>query len=211
MVDQLLEEGTSRRPTRSRRRVVAVVVAAVLAVAALIAGVKVAFHYAHAPALRCACGLVWSQADSRSERDSKAGLHAAMNVVSRAPKRQSFFVEIDNPASVTQTFLGLGDDQSGTVWRGVLAISTRPNFPSDKTDEQLDYTTRAVDIPPGGQYTLRYTFTASPCMRPGAALVFESLDVKVRTGWFTHVETIDFAGDAFVVKGTKASAHAPGC
>ena len=121
----MTETARPRRPL-ARRRVTWVMVAVL---AALVVGgtvaTRIAFRYAHAPALDCACGLAWAAPDNTRVTETEAGGHQAMNVPADPSRRQRFHVQIINRSSVTQTVLGdahaAADGQ--TIYAGVLAVA----------------------------------------------------------------------------------------
>jgi hypothetical protein len=204
-------DGPHRRGSgRARRRLALVVCGLVLLlVGATATSIRVVSRYADATPLQCTCGLGWTPPDNVRETQSTAGLHDAMNVPADPTRRQGFFVDIINRSPVTQTVLGSATARSDaeTVYRGRLTISADDVWLN--RDKPIRFTSGPVTIKPGGQYTLHYSVYGR-CIQKDGSLIFDSLPLRVRVGWFTRTETVTFGNTSFVLKGTDASSPCPG-
>jgi hypothetical protein len=176
--------------------------AAVFAAGACTA-VLVSERYAEAAALRCACGLTWGRAEHPQLIDAAAA--RAMQVSPRPGHMQVFYVEILNPAPVTQTILGLTSDGRGPVAEPThldVAVAGTSPLDDESSPETRHYTAKPTDIPPGGVRWLRYTIHTAPARywSKGDVKWWDSLQLRVRVGWFDRVETVGFDGASFVLR-----------
>ena len=206
MIDLAPDTALETSPRRSTRRQLvwaAAVVLLVVSCAGTVAAVHTWRHYSAAPALDCACGLKWAAPDNLHSRESRAGSYSAINVPGDSSRRQAFYVEIENPSSVTQTVLGLAN-QGPTGYQFKLEASSMSRYGNDRTIDHFDYTTAPVRVPPNGSATLKFSFQTL-CMVRGDSLDWDGLDLRVKVGWLTRTEHVDFSRTSFVVIGTKAS------
>jgi hypothetical protein len=196
----VVPEAPAGRRRRSRWRLWTALAAVALVCAAAVVTTAVR-HYRYAPALRCACSFAWAGADAGRITNSQADAHEQMTVPATGA-RQAFLVEIVNDSSVTQTILGLPEEQRMTVYRPSLQAGLQTG--SQGLDE-VHYSATPLAIPPHGQAALRYSFD-SVCLARAATLFWDQLALRVRVGAFTRTESVDLADTAMAVRGTSASA-----
>jgi hypothetical protein len=197
--------GAPVRPRRTRRRLwTALAAVAVLLAGGIVTWMSVAVHYFHAPALKCACGLVWAVPDGDREKDTEAVGHTQISVPARHGAWQAFYVEVTNPSSVTQTVLGLtGGELSG--WQPRLAIARGDELDA-ATFHDLPISSRSgpVSIPPNTEAVLRYSVHETQCLARNQVQMWTATVVRVRVGAYTRTEVIDFAGHGMAIVGTGA-------
>ena len=172
----------------------------VLVGAGAITFVTVRQRYADAEALSCVCAIGWGTPDSMEMHRTHAGFYYAMNVVADPTRKQVFYAAIVNTSPVTQTILGEANPPYSTPR---LAVSGQHDPGRAGWFEKLAYSTRPVDVAPNRSVVLRYS--VPNCVDPGVMEQWEGLDLKVRVGWFTRTERIDFGDTIFVVHGSKTT------
>lgn len=187
---------------RRRWRLWTLVASALIVVATAVALTAVALHYIRAAGLE-SNGIGWL--DSTKVRYVEAAGYTQLTVDARPAERQSFYVEISNPSSVTQTILGLPGDPENTRDHPELSVSQTPTSGTTVTAERAVYDDVPVAIPPGASRYLRYTFLNRDCMLRGQTDYWRAIDIRVRVGVFTRTETIDFGRNAMAVVGTDAT------
>jgi hypothetical protein len=104
-------------------------------------------------------------------------------------------------SSVTQTILGLPEQQRMTVYRPSLQAG--PETPTEGMT-QVRYASGPLTVPPHGRAALRFSF-ASVCLAAGGTLYWDALRLRVRVGAFTRTESVSFGDMAMAVRGTSAS------
>lgn len=107
------------------------------------------------------------------------------------------------PSSVTQTILGLpyNNNPKLVAEPDHLTISATDTARSGHASKFLP---PPVAIPPHGVRIIRLTHDTGSCKTsgPGRAEFWTDLDLKVRVGAFTRIETVDFADHVFELRGT---------
>jgi hypothetical protein len=145
-----------------------------------------ALHYAHAAPLKNEGGIYgFAPPDNLATRDVDLGPYHGLVARMRPNQYQSFYVNIWNDASVSQTVVGLAQD----VLYEKLAIASQPNYGVDEF--HLHYDALPVTLAPHSMATFRIT-VHSPRCSPGAdpAIYWEDLPLRVRVGWFTRTENV---------------------
>jgi hypothetical protein len=199
------------QPTRRRwtaRRLVALIAAIVVVAAGAITTTVLVRHYRNAPILECQCSLVWDAVDVNHEKDSSAAGYTQATVPARPNTRQAFYVGIFNPSKVTQTILGLPRDESGTIYRPRIGVSTRRLEGTKLVETQLHYAPGPVSLAPDQEAVLRFSLHAT-CIEPGGTVYWTDLDLRVRVGAFIRTESVDLAHTAMAISGDKASSRCP--
>jgi hypothetical protein len=206
----VLDVGTGAPAVRPSRRRLWIVLGSVLVLlaAGTITALEIAFHYAHAAPLDArGGGTTWARTDRAHARTEQVGPWSALVVRARPGHAQTFYFQVMNSSSVTQTILGLPGNGGGPVAEPeelAVALPAATARDDDGSESARRYTTRPVAIPPGGSRWLRYTIhtAAHGTWGPGRSESWDSLDVRVRVGWFTRTERLDFNDFAFVLQGT---------
>jgi hypothetical protein len=204
---KIIDRGeTAGQEDRRSRRILWSVVAALgaVVVAAAVAGVLVVRHYYAAPDLEGGSASGWMPPENLHGRT----VGDRIIVAARPPARQSFFVSVRNPASVTQTILGITPDLRALVYRPVLS-GTRTADPAQPVPpDPRDFAGPPIAIPPHQVRYLRLSLVGL-CLSPGGGVEFDAIDLRVRRGAFTRTETVVLPV-TFVIEGNASSiAHCP--
>ena len=157
------------------------------------AAVAVSSHYLRAPDFATGGGIGWLPPDN-----SQAGPYRALVTSARPGHAQTFFVEIYNPASVTQTILGLADDSSQTAEPDHLTVSETRTVRGDAVPAR--YTSQPVAIAPKAVYRLRFTHDTAADCRPDRSESWTDLRLRVRVGAFTRTETISLGSNVLTLR-----------
>jgi hypothetical protein len=188
---------------RRRRWKLWVGLAAVLVLLAggAITAVAVSFHYLHAPALRAYSTAGWLAPDH--VKFVQVGPYDGLVVSARPGHSQTFYIDVENPSSVTQTILGLPYNNNPRLVAEPdhLTISAVDTARSGQASKFLP---PPVAIPPHGVRIIRLTHDTSDCPSwgPGRGESWTELQLKVRVGAFTRIETVDLADHVFELRGT---------
>ena len=176
------------RPRRRRRRTVAAVTAAVLVIACAVVAWRVANHYRDAP-LISADGGGWMAPDNTRSHWVDAGPYSASIAPPRPGHPQTFEIEVYNPASVTQTIVGLAYNEKGVAEPDHLLISAVDTAVGDSS--RVRYIKGPISIRPHGVRTLHFTHdTAAIGWGHCRSEFWTDLSLRVRVGWFTRTETV---------------------
>jgi hypothetical protein len=191
------------RAKSRRRRVVAIGGSVVFLLAGLVVGVLIISHYRDAPSLANQGGdYGWGSPDNLASHFVELGPHQGLVAPMRAGHSQSFYINVDNDSSVTQTVLGLGHSSYPSDNQERVAISTGSDYRSGSFG--ATYIAGPVGIPPHSMRFLRYTIDIPKC--PGVSdQYWDSLRVRVRVGAFTRTETINFENAIFELTVPKTS------
>lgn len=186
------EEALSAPSRRPRLLIVLVLATVVVVAAGAITAVKIAFRYAHAVPLTCACGLTWGPGEQT--RQVNAGAQQALIATARPGHAQTFYVLVYNSAPVTQTILGPQSYDRESAEPIDFAVA-RPTGSAqlDLGDELAQhYTTEPVSVAPGGARWVRYTIhtSASGVWSPSRTELWTELELRVRVGAFTRTERV---------------------
>lgn len=184
--------GTRRWPRR-----VWIVVGSVVAlhVGGAIALVTVSLRYLHAAPLSTDGGG-WLAPDNKHSWSVQAGPYFASVALARPGHPQTFQIDLNNFSQVSQTVLGLTDATTLANPRLTgepdhLKISTAAIWPSRG---RVRYTSGPVTIPPGGQYSLRFTQdTARHLWTACRSESWTELSLQVRVGVFTRTEQLELS------------------
>lgn len=197
-------EGAVPPPQPRRRRwKLWVILGAVLVLLAggAITAVAVSFHYLHAPALRAYSTAGWI-AHSHVE-SVNLGPYVGLVASARPGHQQTFYIDVENPSSVTQTILGLpyNNNPKLVAEPDHLTISAVDTARSGNASKFLP---PPVAIPPHGVRIIRLTHDTGTCQAwgPGRTEYWTDLQLKVKVGAFTRIETVDFADHVFELRGT---------
>jgi hypothetical protein len=193
----------SERQVHRRRWLVVVGPSIVVLLAGIMTAIVVTFRYMHAPSLSNRGGAYeWGPPDNLHTRSVQLGPYQGLVAPARPGRSQSFYVEIRNDSSVTQTVLGIVDFGTGPAQREHLAVSTTDDY--RVASDQLTYRTGTSAVPPHAQRFVRYTIDIPRC--PGPALQYwDSLRVRVRVGAFTRTETIGLGNTIFELTPARSS------
>jgi hypothetical protein len=144
----------------------------------------------------------WGPPDNLQGHFVHLGPYDGMVAPSRPGHSQSFYVEISNDSSVTQTILGIEDFGSGLAQREHLAVSTTNDY--RVTSDQLTYRTGSSALPPHARRFVRYTIDTPRCPGPSSQY-WDRLLVRVRIGAFTRTETITLGHAIFELTPPRSS------
>jgi len=142
-----LESPAPASPQPRRRRLVLVVGSIAVLVAGIVTTLAVTFHYRDAPSLTNSGGSYgWGPPDNLQSRFVYLGRYTGLVAPARPGYSQSFYVEVRNDSSVTQTILGLHDDGAGLPQREHLDVSTTDDY--RVSQDQLTYRSGPISLPP---------------------------------------------------------------
>ncbi len=191
-------------PRVHRRRWLVVVGASIVVLlGSIVAALAVTFHYRYAASLTNQGGSFgWGPPDNLLSRFVHLGPYNGMVAPARPGHSQSFYVEIRNGSSVTQTILGIDDFGTGLAQREHLAVSTTDD--DRVSSNQLAYRTGTSALPPHARRFVRYTIDTPRCPGP-LSQYWDSLRVRVRVGAFTRTETITLSYTIFELTPPRSS------
>ncbi len=190
-----LESPAPASPQPRRRRLVLVVGSIAVLVAGIVTTLAVTFHYRDAPSLTNSGGSYgWGPPDNLQSRFVYLGRYTGLVAPARPGYSQSFYVEVRNDSSVTQTILGLHDDGAGLPQREHLDVSTTDDY--RVSQDQLTYRSGPISLPPHTQRSVRVTVDTPRCPGPRQQS-WDRLRVRVRVGAFTRTETIMLSNTIF--------------
>jgi hypothetical protein len=135
----------------------------------------------------------WYLQDAKRAVTTEADMATQTTVPIRPGHRQGFFIQVFNFTRMTQTVLGsnlggLGPD-GGT--NSKVTLSTSDPLRSGSEPHNLNYGL-PVSIPPGQSRYLRITWISRGCVTPANVGGMDSVELRVRIGWVTRTEYIDF-------------------
>jgi hypothetical protein len=109
-----------------------------------------------------------------------------------AAQRQGFFVQVFNFTGMTQTVIGsnLGGGPNGDTNAHVTLSTTDPQR-SGSEPHAVRYGL-PVFIPPGQSRYLRITWISRGCLPKQDIAGMDSVELRVRVGWTTRTEYIQF-------------------
>lgn len=124
----------------------------------------------------------WTEADNASQS----------TVPIRSGQRQGFYVQLFNFTGMTQTVLGSTLDNGPNAGTSVqVTVSTSDGAASGYDAHTLRYGL-PVAIPPGQTRFLRITWISRYCLPRGQDAGMDSVGLRVRVGWTTRTEEIQF-------------------
>lgn len=179
----------------SRRRWIALGCVVALLAGCAITLVTVSLRYLHAAPLSTDGGG-WLAPDNKHLRSVQAGPYFASVALARPGHPQTFQVDLNNFSGVSQTVLGLTDAKTLGNPRLTgepehLQISKTAIWPPRG---RVRYTSGPVTIPPGGQYSLRFTQETARHLWSGCrSESWTDLSLQVRVGVFTRTEHLALA------------------
>jgi hypothetical protein len=135
----------------------------------------------------------WYPQDYNREVTTQADLATQTTVPIRPGQRQGFFIQVFNFTGMTQTVLGSnlqgGGPNGGTSGRVTLSASDPQRHGS--LPHAMTYAL-PVSIPPGQSRYLRITWISHGCLSKLNVSGMDSVELRVRVGWITRTEYIQF-------------------
>ncbi len=135
----------------------------------------------------------WYPPDYNRQVTTQADLATQTTVPIRPGHRQGFFIQVFNFTGMTQTVLGSnlqgGGPNGGT--NGSVTLSTSDPQRSGSEPHTLTYAL-PVSIPPGQSRYLRITWISHGCLSKLNVSGMDSVELRVRVGWTTRTEYIQF-------------------
>jgi hypothetical protein len=135
----------------------------------------------------------WYPPDYNRQVTTQADLVTQTTVPIRPGHRQGFFIQVFNFTGMTQTVLGSnirgGGPNGGT--NGSVTLSASDPQRSGSEPHALTYTL-PVSIPPGQSRYLRITWISHGCLAGQDIAGIDSVELRVRVGWTTRTEYIQF-------------------
>ncbi len=143
----------------------------------------------------------WYPPDYSRQVTTEANLATQTTVPLRPGQRQGFFVQVFNFTGMTQTVIrsNLGGGPNGGTSAHVTLSTTDPQR-SGSDPHAVTYA-MPVSIPPGQSRYLRITWISHGC--PGHQQIsgLQAVELRVRVGWTTRTEYIQFREGFFLTFG----------
>jgi hypothetical protein len=135
----------------------------------------------------------WFPQDYNHQVTTEADDVTQTTVPIRAGQRQGFFVEVFNFTGMTQTVIG--DELEGFGPKGgtdaTVTLSTADPRRTHYEPHAVTYAL-PVSIPPGQSRYLRITWVSHGCLQKESVSGMDSVELRVRVGWSTRTEYIQF-------------------
>jgi hypothetical protein len=133
----------------------------------------------------------WLYAQDGPEVTTQADGATQTTVPIRSGQRQGFYVQVYNPSGMTQRVIGSDLRYGPNVGTNVqVTLSTSDPDETHGSPQSIPYAL-PVSIPPGQSRLLRITWISHGCLRDAVAGM-DSVELRVRIGWTTRTEDINF-------------------
>jgi hypothetical protein len=182
---------------------------AVLLLAGTAAGFAITI--ARVSSLECSCGTLWAYPqDSGRQTNTSADGHTQQTVPYRPGEEQGFYIEIENSTEWTQTVLGLDPARPPfAAPKSSVGVATEDTVTAGTDWTHLTYRPTG-SIPPHSSRAIKVLWTTDVCLDDGAAMGIDSLNLRVRVGWFTRTESIELPQGLYLAGNVK-SGSLPSC
>jgi hypothetical protein len=144
----------------------------------------------------------WYPPDYNRQVTTSADGATQTTVPIRPGQRQGFFIQVFNFTSMTQSVLGsnlFGGPNGGTSAR--VTLSTTDPQRAGNQPHAVRYASPPISIPPGQSRYLRITWISRGCLSKLDVAGMDSVELRVRVGWTTRTEYIQFNEGFFLGHG----------